>query len=223
MFFVKKKKERKAEKWLWLPAVGAWSQQPFQGGSLSCSQLGTDAERLSTEPACGKAEKERGLGLCTCLSAFMSHAEISPLYLDSLLKVKCVCVCVCVCVHMHVHAHMLSCILLFATTWTLACQAPLSMGFSRQEYWSGLLFPPPGDLPDLGIELAIVASKSGREKDPSRLTPVSRGHGRIKCPASPGACTFSNLDHVHPCWTALAEQTPTWSCLPGPLLCFTEI
>ena len=90
----------------------------------------------------------------------MSHAEISALYLDSLLKVKCVCVCVCV--HMHVHTHMLSCILLFATTWTLACQAPLSMGFSRQEYWSGLLFPPPGDLPDLGIELAIVASKSGR-------------------------------------------------------------
>ena len=32
-------------------------------------------------------------------------------------------------------------------------QAPLAMGFSRQEYWSGLPFPPPGDLPDLGIEL----------------------------------------------------------------------
>ena len=36
--------------------------------------------------------------------------------------------------------------------WTVACQAPLSMGFSRQEYWSGLPFPPPGDLPDPGIE-----------------------------------------------------------------------
>ena len=35
-----------------------------------------------------------------------------------------------------------------ATPWTVACQAPLSMGFSRQEYWSGLLFPPPGDLPE---------------------------------------------------------------------------
>jgi len=38
------------------------------------------------------------------------------------------------------------------TLWTVARQAPLSMGFSRQEYWSGLPFPPPGDLPDPGIE-----------------------------------------------------------------------
>ena len=36
--------------------------------------------------------------------------------------------------------------------WTVACQAPLSMGFSRQEYWSGLPFPSPGGLPDSGIE-----------------------------------------------------------------------
>ena len=38
------------------------------------------------------------------------------------------------------------------TPWTVACQAPLSIGFSRQEYWSGLPFPSPGDLPDPGIE-----------------------------------------------------------------------
>ena len=42
-----------------------------------------------------------------------------------------------------------SCLTL-VTPWTVACQAPLSMGFSRQEYWSGL--PPPGDLPDPGIQ-----------------------------------------------------------------------
>ena len=41
---------------------------------------------------------------------------------------------------------------LFATLWTVACQAPLSMGFSRQEYWSGLPCPSPEDLPDPGIE-----------------------------------------------------------------------
>ena len=45
----------------------------------------------------------------------------------------------------------LSCVHLFATPWTVDCQAPLSMGFSRQEYWSGLPFPSPGDLPDPGI------------------------------------------------------------------------
>ena len=37
-------------------------------------------------------------------------------------------------------------------SWTVACQSSLSMGFSRQEYWSGLPFPLPGDLPDPGIE-----------------------------------------------------------------------
>ena len=45
---------------------------------------------------------------------------------------------------------------LFATPWTVACQAPLSMRFSRQEYWSGLSFPPPGDLPNPGIEPASL-------------------------------------------------------------------
>ena len=40
----------------------------------------------------------------------------------------------------------------FATSWTIACQAPLSMEFSSQEYWSGLPCPPPGDLPDPGIK-----------------------------------------------------------------------
>jgi len=42
--------------------------------------------------------------------------------------------------------------------WTAACQAPLSMGFSRQEYWSGLLCPPPEDLPNPGIEPASIVS-----------------------------------------------------------------
>ena len=40
----------------------------------------------------------------------------------------------------------------FVTPWTVAHQAPLSMGFSRQEYWSGLPFPTPGDPPNPGIE-----------------------------------------------------------------------
>ena len=47
---------------------------------------------------------------------------------------------------------LLSHVRLFATPWTVAHQAPPSMEFSRQEYWSGLPFPSPGDLPDPGIE-----------------------------------------------------------------------
>ena len=46
----------------------------------------------------------------------------------------------------------LSRVLLFATLWTVAHQAPLSKGLFRQVYWSGLLFPPPGDHPNLGIK-----------------------------------------------------------------------
>ena len=46
----------------------------------------------------------------------------------------------------------LSHIRLFVIPWTVVYQASLSMGFSRQEYWSGLLFPSPGDLPDPGIK-----------------------------------------------------------------------
>jgi len=56
----------------------------------------------------------------------------------------CVCVCVCVLVSQ-------SC-LTVCDLWNAAHQATLSIGFSRQEYWSGLLFPPPGDLPNPGIK-----------------------------------------------------------------------
>ena len=51
-----------------------------------------------------------------------------------------------------VHAQSLDRVQLFAAPWTSAHQAPLSMGFPRQEYWSGLSFPPPGDLPNPGIK-----------------------------------------------------------------------
>ena len=53
--------------------------------------------------------------------------------------------CVCLC-------EFLSHVQLFVTPWTIACQAPLSTEISRQEYWSGLSFPSPGDLPNPGIK-----------------------------------------------------------------------
>ena len=52
-------------------------------------------------------------------------------------------------------AQLLSHVRLFATLWTAACQAPLSMGFSRQEYWSGLPFLFPGDPSDPGVKLQV--------------------------------------------------------------------
>ena len=67
--------------------------------------------------------------------------------------VPCVCVCVCVCV-----LRSFSCVRLFMTLWTVAHQALPSMGFSRQEDWRGLPCPPPGDLPDPGIEPTSVMS-----------------------------------------------------------------
>ena len=67
------------------------------------------------------------------------------------------CVCVCVCAHVHVHTCALICDQRFATPWTVAHQAPLSMEFSKQEYWSGLPFFSLGHLPDPGIKLRSPA------------------------------------------------------------------
>ena len=55
---------------------------------------------------------------------------------------------------MYVHAQLFSYAWLFAAPWTVVHQAPLSMEFSRQEYWSGLSFPSPGDVPNPGIKPA---------------------------------------------------------------------
>ena len=82
------------------------------------------------------------LPLVQCLAQCMHLKNANPINLPAdipLAKVK-------------VKVKSLSHVRLFATPWTVAYQAPPSMGFSRQEYWSGLPFPSPGDLPDPGIE-----------------------------------------------------------------------
>ena len=58
---------------------------------------------------------------------------------------------------------------LFATLWTIARQAPLSLGFSRQEYWNGLPFPLPGGLPDAGIELTSCTAGRFSTAKPGNL------------------------------------------------------
>ena len=84
------------------------------------------------------------LNFCRQMTARNQTTVFNPL---------CECVCVCVvCTFSHVH--------LFVTSWTVVCQAPLSMEFSRQEYWSGLPFPTPGHLPQPGIETESLASSA---------------------------------------------------------------
>ena len=88
-------------------------------------------------------------------------------YICNVYIYVCVCVSLCCVPESYTHNVMstmkvkvtvkvkvksLSHVRLFATTWTVAHQAPPSMGFSRQEHWSGLPFPSPGDLPNPGIE-----------------------------------------------------------------------
>ena len=71
---------------------------------------------------------------------------------------------------------LLSLVQLFATPWTVAYKAPPSMGFSRQEYWSGLPFPSPGDLPDPGIELESPALQAhALPSEPPGKPPVKTG------------------------------------------------
>ena len=55
-------------------------------------------------------------------------------------------------------AKSLCCVLIFATLWTVAFQVPLSMGFSRQEHWSGVPFPSLGEIPDPGIKPESLTS-----------------------------------------------------------------
>ena len=81
----------------------------------------------------------------------------------------------------------LSRVRLFAALWTVAYQASPSMGFSKQEYWSGLPFPSPGDLPDPGIEPrspaleadALTSEPPGKERDNSMYM-----HHRLGQPTS---------------------------------------
>jgi len=66
------------------------------------------------------------------------------------------------------------------TPWTIAFQAPLSIGFSRQEYWSGLPFPSPGDLPDPGIEPRSPALQAESLPTEVRGKPNKNFRGEIK-------------------------------------------
>ena len=91
-----------------------------------------------------------------CFPLFMWQVN---LHINCLWIADCCCLntesCVCLCAKL-----LQSC----ATLWTVACQAPLTMGFSRQEYWGGLPHPPPGDLPEPGIEFVSFTSPASADR-----------------------------------------------------------
>ena len=130
---------------------------------------------------------------------------------------------VCVCALGH-----FSCVWIFATLWTIARQAPQSMGFSRQEYWSGLPFPSPGDLWDPGIEPTSLMSPalvggffaSDAMVIFRRWCEVWRGghirlSGKVRSPW--GENTWPEMMRRQPC-QCLAQQHPGWgtSMCKGP-------
>ena len=89
---------------------------------------------------------------------------------------------------------------LFVTLWTVACQAPLSMGFSRQEYWSGLPRPPPGDLPDPGLEPGSPALRADS-------LPLS--HGK----ANKSHTSMNYIHHAHCCIITEPAHFRVWNTI----------
>ena len=69
---------------------------------------------------------------------------------------------------------------LLGILWTIVCQAPLPMGFLRQEYWGGLLFPPPGDLPNPGIEHTFPESPTLQAFAFTLHLPLSHPRGPLR-------------------------------------------
>ena len=98
------------------------------------------------------------------------------------------------------------------TPWTVACQAPLSMGFSRQEYWSGLSWPPSGDLPDPGMKPASPALQmdSLPPNYGGIATPFSVISNKTPPPTSLGIPSMSESQ-------ASAEPLPLKCCMLGLL------
>ena len=108
----------------------------------------------------GKQQSDSVMYVCMCVCIYICICVCVCIYVCVCVYVYMyVCVCICVYIHRHVCVSVCVCVYeslshvqLFATPWTVAHQAPLSLEFYRQEYWSGLPFPSTEDLPDPGIK-----------------------------------------------------------------------
>ena len=95
-----------------------------------------------------------------------------------------------------------------ATPWTVACQAALSVGFSRQEYWSGLPFPPTGDLPDPGIEPRFPALQS--DSIPCEPPGKRKESTKHLCAEAPGSEECLDLILSSKCGPKWTQSLPSW-------------
>ena len=95
---------------------------------------------------------------------------------------------------------------LFVTPWTVAHQAPLSMGFSRQEYWNGLSFPPPGELPDPELNPHLLYLLHWEADSPALESPV-----KLNC------CAAAKLLQSCPTLCDPIDGSPPGSPVPGIL------
>ena len=122
---------------------------------------------------------------------------------------------------------LLSLVRLFATPWTVAHQAPLSMGFSRQEYWSGLPFPSPGDLPNPGMEPRSPALRADALTSEPPGKPILDYSQLINSVVIVSVDSKTTQPHTHIyiyIYVSILLQTPLPSTLPHKIeqtLCFT--
>ena len=97
----------------------------------------------------------------TFLNLGQWHLDYNGVPSHKVLVERCVC-------------QLLSCVLLFAALWSVTCPAPLSMVFSRQEYWSGVPFPAPGNIPNPGIEPTCLLCLLHWQMDSLPLVPPGK-------------------------------------------------
>ena len=149
-------------------------------------------------------------------------------YISSVLIGIMLCVCVCVFSHF-------SHVWIFATLWTTAHQAPQSVGFSRQEYWSGLPCPPPEDFPTQGLNLHLLCLMHCRwnlyhwatwEANVMGFVVVVQSLSHVRLLVTPMDCSilgFPVLHHLpelaqtHVHWIADAIQPSHLLSCPSPL------
>ena len=122
----------------------------------------------------------------------------------------------------YMHIQSLGPVWFFATPWTIACQTPLSMEFSRQEYWSGLPFPYPGDLPHPGIKPAVLITLLGSQP-PQRQWQELGNLFHKNTPTFLNATFCVWFQGLHKPTKALSLAKDAGSTLRGLVTCFSPL